>query len=156
MPEALLAADAPSCLIGETGFSYPISRGTPMQALFIPLVFIWVITTMTAYLCMLQAMVARTLPGLNEDRVPHLLRSAYRCGFAALGCFAIGALLIAVDFMFVQHRLPEVTLEQWGEFAEVAYRMGPYAAIALMPTATCWIWWKRSYGAVLPCELIKL
>jgi hypothetical protein len=118
-----------------------------MQALFIPLVFIWVITTMTAYLSMLQAMTARLLPGLKEGRVPHLLRSAYRWGFAAVGCFATAAFLIAVDFMFVQHSLPTVTLEQWGEFADQVYGMGPYAAIAVLPTATCWIWYRRSYGA---------
>jgi hypothetical protein len=120
-----------------------------MQLLFLPLAFIWICTTMTTYLCLLEAVVARVVPGFDESRVPHLLRSAYFWGLVAVGCFVGGGVFITIDFLFVQHAFP-VSLDQWKEFTEVAYHMGPYGAVPILPTALCWLWWKYSYGASDP------
>ncbi|HSJ01935.1 MAG TPA: hypothetical protein VK956_05745 [Verrucomicrobium sp.] len=118
-----------------------------MLALFLPLIFIWVVATLTSYLSLLMALFARFIPGADEAKVPHLLRFAYLWGFGALGCLAISALLITVDFLCVKRSFHMVTFDQWMDFSRSFFGLGPFAAIDILPAGICWIWWSRSYGA---------
>ena len=118
-----------------------------MIALFILLVFIWTVATITSYLCLLMTLAARYFPGCDQSKVQHYLRSTYLCGYTALACVAISALLNTVDFLLLRHSFHTVTFEQWLDSVSSYYAMGPFAAINILPSSICWLWWRRCYGA---------
>lgn len=121
-----------------------------MMALFIPLVLIWVIATLTAYLSLLLAMFVRFTPGANEAKLPHYLRYAYGWGFTALGCLAVSGVLITVDFLVVQRGFRLPSFEQWMDFSRSFLAIGSFAAVNIVPTAVCWFWRKRIWQDVKP------
>lgn len=118
-----------------------------MLALFIPLVFIWLVATLTSGVCLLMAVNARYALEGDERKVPHYLRFTYLWGFTALGCVAISALLITADFLVFRHSLLTLTQDQWLDYATSCYALGPFAAINVLPSGICWIWFRRRYGA---------
>jgi hypothetical protein len=117
---------------------------------------IWLITTILAFLSMVEAMVVNIVPAFDRKRVPNLLREGYRWGLAAIGVVALVAMAFTLEFLIKKFPWDLGTYEQWVEHLDMTWIAPEYAPLVFAPVLPtgicwcwCWCWWRRRCGAAV-------